>query len=378
MDAPREHNRLLPIFLIVFVLVVASIAVFSLNLRSSPRTTTLTSISEQSFSYDYDKSLGLNLSISVEPIQSAQGVYVSIDASITNPSFFPILLQATNTSVKVSSGPCSQLPLGVGILQGNYGAGNFSQSSPMTIFYPGFFFCPALYNIDKFSFASRSENVTAFSLQQIGNSNVVASQLIWTQAAEIRTHARGSWTVTLGGCSPVSNCIYPGSFRSFSPGFYTALAQDEWGQVVLVHFKVTDTFAFPSCSSVQSNSTFIKHSIGILSPGPFSGSAYYIDKSNNGSIFLPLTNDANSPVNLTGVEDPIGHGLYNYQGNDFPPEASLTWYAVNPGELSQYPFSAPAGACSLLHLDLSGSVYVGTQLRLLFSGQGNETINLKD
>jgi hypothetical protein len=377
MDAPGKQNGLLTIYLMVFVLVVASIAVLSLNLRSSPKTTTLTTISRQSSSYEYDKSLGLNLSISVEPLQEAQGVFVSIDASITNPSSFPILLQATSNPMKVSPGPCSQLPMGIGILQGNYGLGNFSQSNPMTIFYPGIIFCPDFSNIDKFSFASRNGNVTAFSPQQIGNSNMVASQPMWTQAAEISTHAWGYWTVSSGGCSPGSNCPYPGRFRSFAPGAYTVLAEDEWGQAVLKHFEVTDALAFPSCSSVQSSNAFIEHSMGILSPGPFSGSVYYIDKSTNGSIFLPLTNDANSPVTLTGLEDPIGNGMYNYQGNAFPPYAGFSWYAVTPGGPLQYPFSAPADACSLLHVDLSGALYVGTELRLLFPGQGNETIILK-
>ncbi|HEV2137837.1 MAG TPA: hypothetical protein VGR53_03280 [Nitrososphaerales archaeon] len=82
-------------------------------------------------------------------------------------------------------------------------------------------------------------------------------------------------------------------------------------------------------------------------------------------------------MTLAGIEDPIGHGLYNYQGNEFPP-ASYTWYVETPGEPLEYPFSAPAGTCTLLHMDFTGySFLVGTELRFLFAGNQNETIILK-
>ncbi|HEV2137838.1 MAG TPA: hypothetical protein VGR53_03285 [Nitrososphaerales archaeon] len=222
-------------------------------------------------SYNYDSSLGLNLTISVGPIHAPQGIFVSVNASIMNPSLAPIVLNSPNTPMRASPGPCSQLPLGVAILQGNYGVGNFSETTPLTTFYPGIFFCPAEFNMEKFSFAPRSQDVTAFSLQPVGNSNLTVSQPMWTQPAVVNTHAWGFWNAP-GGVryhNLCPNCGYPGSFQSFSPGLYTVLAQDQWGQVVVTHFEVTGANALLGCSSVTSNNSFTERPVGILSSGPF-------------------------------------------------------------------------------------------------------------
>lgn len=351
---------------LVILLVVASVAALSLYLGSRPRpNTTLAAGSGSSF--NYDPSLGLNLTLSVGPIHAAQGIFLSINASIVNPSLAPIVLNSSNAPMRASPGPCSQLPLGVAILQGNYGVGNFSETTPLTTYYPGIFFCPAEFNIDRFSFAPQSEDVTAY-----------VPEPQWTQPAVIRTHAWGFWN-TSGGVryhNLCPNCGYPGSFQSFPPGLYTALAQDQWGQVVVAHFEVTGNSALLSCSSVTSNNSFTEHPVGILSSGPFAVSSYYVDRAHNGSVFLPLRNDGSGLVTLVGIESP-GHSIYNYQGNDFPP-AYGAWYAETPGEPLEYPFSAPAGACTLLHMDFTGfSFPVGIELRFLFADNQNETIILK-
>ena len=350
--------------MLVILLVVASIAALSLYLGSRPRPTT-TLVEGSGFAYNYDPSLGLNLTISVTPLHAAQGVFVSINASIVNPSQAAIVLHPSNSSMKASAGPCNQLPLGVGILQGNYESGNFSESTPLTTFYPGIIHCLTEVNIDNFSFAPRSSNVTVY-----------APEPEWTRPAEIKAHAWGFWSVSGSPCVRYDPaCPYPGSFRSFPPGLYTALAQDQWGQVAVAHFEVTEAYAFDSCSSVSSSSSFIEHPVGVLSSGPFAVSKYYVDKSHNASVFLPLTNNGSSPTMLTAIEDARGQFLYNYQGND---PASYTWYAATPGEPLEYPFSAPAGACTLLHMDFTGSSFlVGIELRFLFAGYQSETVILK-
>lgn len=351
---------------LVILVVVASIAALSLYLGSHPRPTARL-VEGSGSSYNYDSSVGLNLTLSVTPLHAAQGVFVSINVSIVNPSQKPIVLRPSNATMKASAGPCSQLPLGVGILQGNYGPRNFSESTPLTTFYPGIYHCPAEFNIDSFSFAPRSSNVT-----------IHIPEPEWTYPAEIKAHAWGFWSVSGSSCSPPgTHCPYPGPFRSFPPGLYTALAQDQWGQAAVEHFEVTEAYAFASCSSVTSSSSFIKHPVGTLSSGPFAVSAYYVDKFHNGSVFLPLTNNGSSPMMLMAIEDARGQFLYNYQGNAFPP-ASYTWYAETPGEPLEYPFSATASACTLLHMDFTGSSFlVGIELRFLFAGYQDETIILK-
>jgi hypothetical protein len=103
---------------------------------------------------------------------------------------------------------------GYEILQGNYEPGNFSQGTALWLQPdPGLLNCPFLLTPpDSYTFNPLSEaNVVTGS--HVSGANVVSG-----------THV-GFWA---GGST----------YNPFAPGIYTVLAGDEWGNVVILHFKI--------------------------------------------------------------------------------------------------------------------------------------------
>ena len=315
--------------------------------------------------FDYNSTAGLNLTLSVSGRSVNVGDYIRISASLFNTRYGAAHLNnpAGGGGMTVGLPPCSQFPLGVGILRGNWTNADVSKATPLQVYNPGVFFgCPAMFNIDHYTLAPRSDLVTGFSLQPSGMMSVGS----WNATAGL--DAWGYWTVP--GQSNGSVFGYPGEFRSFEPGVYTAIAEDPWGEVALLTFAVVGNGTLPSCTSMATSSTYLPHSFQPPTGTPLALSAYYTDPTDNDSVFLALDNAGNYSVTVVN----LGNAYTQFEGNLFPGETTVeSWYGVVSGVVS-YPPVVPAHGCLLVHLELPGPAISYLGVAMQFGGGGNETI----
>jgi len=233
-------------FVIVVIIVAAGVGAasyVSLTTASSTTHSTTTQSASSSSTSSGGSNSGLRLRLSVSPTLVAEGGSVLVNVSLFNTLPTPVTLAPGNLNFTV--GPCSQLPLGIGLLSGNYGSGNLSQGQPLDIYQPGYYNCPALFNVAEWSFSPMSDNVTLVSEQPAGTGNYTTLENMWTQPA-------AAADLKLSGYWPSSSAGQP---TPFGPGVYTLVAEDEWGDIVIVHFSATTGTATNSSSSSGTSTT---------------------------------------------------------------------------------------------------------------------------
>ena len=120
-------------------------------------------------------------------------------------------------------GNWAQIPIGYAIFQGNYGTNNYTTGTALTLYDSEFFAsCPTMVvPIVYYLFDSQSHNVSRFFGSQRPAGNLSIS---------ITTRARGYWSGGLDTGMP--SLLHP-----FPRGTYTVLVEDEWGGLLLLHFK---------------------------------------------------------------------------------------------------------------------------------------------
>lgn len=120
-----------------------------------------------------------------------------------------------------------ETPFGFAVLQGYYGVNNFTAAKALP-----------LYNTSEISscvhysatFSSVNPYYSFAPLSNQGNYFYPGVQIHQFDSVTITTF--GYWT---GGIS-----VPPVLFHRFTPGEYTVLAADEWGQIVLLHYMVKE------------------------------------------------------------------------------------------------------------------------------------------
>jgi hypothetical protein len=178
-----------------------------------------------------------NASTSVSTVHSATGLQLTLDEySVThegktsdsvNVSLYntrTVQLTLAPGQLNFGLGPCSQLPFGVAIFMGRYDSSNLSSATPMELYQPGAYNCPAEFGVAAWSFAPMSSNLTLVSAQPASSGNATTSQDVLTQRATASIPLTGFWS--------------GGTFHRFSAGTYTAAADDEWGDLLMVSFNL--------------------------------------------------------------------------------------------------------------------------------------------
>jgi hypothetical protein len=129
---------------------------------------------------------------------------------------------ADRVPYNVTLGPCGDLnePFGLLIAQGFYTVGNASSATPLALYDPGGYFCPAVFVLSSYAFQPDSYMTSAC---EIGGTCV--------QLAAIFSGAYSGYWVPDGGSS--QDTLTP-----LKPGVYTVVAAAEWGQVDVLHFTV--------------------------------------------------------------------------------------------------------------------------------------------
>jgi hypothetical protein len=159
--------------------------------------------------------LRLDLSISQNVVSSAQPLLISVDSY--NPASGYLNVTASNSwplqGLKVGACYSSVYPFGVAVYKGYYALSNVTLGNPLEVFplVP----CPMLIRlVTGYNFDPNSSNATI--MPGTGPSVSISS------------------SVTVSG-------TFPGQGTKATPlpaGTYTVAAGDEWGTLVLLHFRV--------------------------------------------------------------------------------------------------------------------------------------------
>jgi len=230
-------------FIVVFVVIVGSLAF--LAVQSGAGNTTATTTSTEVTVQSTTAAEGLRLSISVTPSETYSGSSFSVDISDSNTLATTNAPKITGSpkadGTTLALGPCNQLPLGFGIWQGYYSMGNLSAAPPLTLFQPGVYDCPAEFPIAYFSFSPSSDNVSLYS-QQPKSGNATVPTEMWTMPDAFTQGISGYWTDQ-------------GTFQQFQPGFYTLVGGDDYGQLAIVHFYVVQSMTTSTTTTSSQSST---------------------------------------------------------------------------------------------------------------------------
>ena len=112
-------------------------------------------------------------------------------------------------------------PVGLTVFAGYYVVGNLSSGKPLYILHPGTIMCPNSPSFGSYTFEPTS-NVAI--LTEVQGSMIQVHSL---------TVINGSWSA--GSGPPYYN---NSKFSHFSSGTYTIVEGDEWGDVVILYFRV--------------------------------------------------------------------------------------------------------------------------------------------
>jgi hypothetical protein len=221
-------------FIVVVLMVASVVGVMTAQSVLTPGTTTGQRTSRTStVSTSAEEGLQLNLGAAPSAVDFGGSITVSLSdyntQGMTNSPTMVGLPMIGGASLGL--GPCSQLPLGLGIAKGYYGAANISQASILNLFQPGIYFCPAEFAVAYFSFSPLSDDVSLYSPQPSGSGNATVPTLMWTQHDAFSQNFTGYW---IGQGFSQGN----DTFHSFQPGVYTIVGADAFGQLAVVHFAV--------------------------------------------------------------------------------------------------------------------------------------------
>ena len=200
-----------------------------LGINSSTTTTSMTT----------NTSLGLSFSMSLNAsvVPSGDAISVSLD-EINIYDHFNNITASTNWAYTgfQSSSPCSpvlglyNLPFTVAIVPGFYTELNLSGISSLPIFYgpyPFPLYCVFMAPPSEYDFLPLSNIAIVHLYDPINEST--------TTTLTFSGYYNSSTSITIGNLTEIS----PGTLINFSPGVYTVIGGDEWGQLVILHFEVT-------------------------------------------------------------------------------------------------------------------------------------------
>jgi hypothetical protein len=178
-------------------------------------------------SSNFANGLILSLSLDAKTYQQYQDVSITIDEKNTLSKTNRVAAADKWPVRGLTLGPCSQgSPFGVAVYQGDHNSRSISALTPLVIFNPN-----ALYHCPAFAWGEGS------SYDFYASSDIAAIRYSCdppcTESYDTQLYRELSLTHYWDGC-------YPSTIHSFEPGDYTIVAADEWGNMVILHFTVTE------------------------------------------------------------------------------------------------------------------------------------------
>lgn len=177
-----------------------------------------------------DPSNALQLRLSINATTMGSGQTMNISVSEYNPQTHPNnVTGSTDWPIQeLSTGPCGPInnPMGVAVFEGYYTSANVSSATPLTMYAPGIYACPAEMLVKAYLF-----NPTSSLAALYGSCSPEPCFQIVTSASLAFS---GYWT---GTAAP--GATGGGDFHSFPRGVYTIAAGDEWGELEFLYFVVS-------------------------------------------------------------------------------------------------------------------------------------------
>lgn len=206
---------------VIVVVIAIGLATYSLSYSNGTKTNSNV-ISAYTLS---ENGLRLSLSENSSVVSNGGGVELFID--LYNTLSEPVNVSSADLwpVANLSLSACGRtiLPYGLAIFKGYYGVGNVTTATALDIFSPSNTNSssstgsdcpnPALFSVPRFYFNPNSD------MALIGNGRTLQMSLSMT--------FEGYWVANVG----VPLMLHP-----FTPGIYTVVCGDEWGNLVLGHF----------------------------------------------------------------------------------------------------------------------------------------------
>ncbi len=176
---------------------------------------------------NYSSRLRFTLSMNSSTLSTGQPVEIEISEQNT--------LLLTNTVASshdwpitgLSLSPCGILnyPMGFAIFKGYHLQNDLPSADRLDLYGPGVYFCPLiLFGISSYTFAPGSDSASINAGPSPNPSFTIPIQSQGT--------FNGYWSSSIPYLSSPT-------FHSFSPGVYTIVGGDEWGDLLVLHFVVS-------------------------------------------------------------------------------------------------------------------------------------------
>ena len=172
--------------------------------------------------------LELNLSINSTLYNSGQGVLVNISEFNTLPRINNVSIAKEWPIPGLTFGPCGSLyfPFIAAIFQGYYTSSNISSATQLNVFPPILYSCPATPDVQYYSFKPMSANASIY--------------------VNVRNYTSVQCCVALvGNHHPITSSLNFASYwdklgneHNLIAGVYTVAGEDEWGNILILHFLV--------------------------------------------------------------------------------------------------------------------------------------------
>ncbi|MGA2573233.1 MAG: hypothetical protein ABSF36_03355 [Candidatus Methanomethylicaceae archaeon] len=209
------------VVILVVALGVSIIANFALYAYYTGGTTNLNETFPLSGSATGASGLNLSIALNRASIMPGQGIEVTISETNTLGTANTVSVASDWQFSPLSDSPCGvgSYPMGIAICQGYYTASDISSAEALWVYSYGVYACPMLEQL-----------IASYTFQPLSNMASINSgppfNSSYTQPINATLSANGYWGMTAK------------DFHSFSPGIYTVVGGDEWGQLVLLHFLV--------------------------------------------------------------------------------------------------------------------------------------------
>lgn len=160
----------------------------------------------------------LDFTTNSSSIQSGHAIGISISLENTSPEPLTLAVQNHWQRNDLSLGSCSNLPIGIAILKGYYTEQNMSEAGSLWL-YPNLP-CPMPLGITGYTFQPMSNVATRECSPSFSCHDSIAIE----------------GNLTIGGYLSGNGNVTP-----FESGTYTIVGGDEWGDVAIQHFTVTNS-----------------------------------------------------------------------------------------------------------------------------------------
>lgn len=183
---------------------------------------------------------GLTLLLSIDSEYQSPPQPLQVDVSLNNTSQNPLTLANSDNWPRndLTSGMCSNLPIGISILKGYYTEQNVTGARSLVIYQP--VPCPLPPPVKSYVF----EPLSAKATQECD------TLFSCTGPVDMKTHLEINGFIDNNG-----------QHKSFTAGSYTIVAGDEWGDVSILHFTEAYTTAYDKISKYNESQNRITNNM---------------------------------------------------------------------------------------------------------------------